>query len=395
MVSSAASIARTMSRDGLRRVKPYVHVFKAHAKRRWLGRRVAEVMAHEFPASATPGYLRDAMADGRILVNARPCAPGAVFRDGDVLEHRMTRTEPPVRAPLAREWILSLTDELLVINKPSTVPVHSAGRFHHNTVVAILADECEELRAAGPAGLFVVHRLDRETSGLLMLARSAGAARTLSARFRDGLITKRYVALVDGIFPEGVHVADAPLHREVRAGGGTIAVRPDGKPAVTEFLRLSADYGQNASLVLCSPRTGRTHQIRLHLQWLGHPIANDALYGGSRAAAGSHNLLFLKNGAPSLERERQDASAHADRAAAADGAGAGDGGEDGAGDEGADVLDGAAIFLHAIDYRLDAAGGAAGQADAWHHCAPLPPWAAHIDPHAIGGGYSPPSGGLR
>lgn len=391
-------IQRTISRDGVRRVKPYTHVFKAHAKRRWLGRAIAEVMACEFPAQATPSYLRGAMADGRILVNSRPCVPGAVFRDGDVLEHRMTRTEPPVRAPLAHEWIILLTNELLVINKPSTVPVHSAGRFQHNTVVAILADECEELRAAGREGLFIVHRLDRETSGLLILARTAQTARELAAHFRDGRISKRYLALVDGIFPEGVHIVDAPLHREVRAGVGTNTVSPAGKPAVTEFVRLSVDTGSNTSVVLCSPQQGRTHQIRLHLSWLGYPIANDALYGGSNCAAGSHNLLFASADAPSLERDRQQAGG-------GDGGGQSAGGGDGEGgreepavaegeEEGgaAELLESAMIFLHAIDYKLDGAGASAGEEGAaWHYCAPLPPWALHIAPEAIGGGYAPPA----
>ncbi|KAG8466364.1 hypothetical protein KFE25_002120 [Diacronema lutheri] len=365
-------VSAVRTADGVRRVHPYTKIFKAHAKRRWLGRRVAEVMASEFAANAKPGYLQRAMADGRILLNSKPCAPSAVFRDGDVIEHRMTRNEPAVRAPLASEWILLLTNELLIIDKPATVPVHAAGRFHHNTVVAILADECDALRPAGVAGLFVMHRLDRETSGLLMLGRSASTASRIGALFRDGHIRKRYVALVDGDFPPGVHVVDAPLQREVRAGAGTNAVHPDGKPAVTEFVRLSSDAAARTSLVLCSPRTGRTHQIRLHLQWMGHPIANDALYGGSRAPMGSHNLLFVRDDAPSAERDRQDA----------------DEGDGEAGDEAtaAADLESAMIFLHAVDYRHD--GGVEG---AWHYCAPLPPWAVHLTDGDIGGGYTSPS----
>ncbi|KAJ1621050.1 pseudouridine synthase [Pavlovales sp. CCMP2436] len=408
MVSRVA-VTAVRSADGLRRVLPYSHVFKTHAKRRWLGRRVLDVMACEFPSQATPTYLQGALAEGRILVNSQPCEQTTVFRESDVLEHHTLRSEPPVRAPPAGEWVLHLSPQLVVIDKPATVPVHAAGRFAHNTVVSILADECEPLRAAGLAGLFVIHRLDRETSGLLILGRTASAARQLSAQFRDSQVSKRYVALVDGEFPDGVHVVDAPLRREVLAGVGTNGVHPQGKAASTEFVRLSTDRAANTSIVLCSPRTGRTHQIRIHLQWLGHPISNDALYGGSRATAGSHNLLFAQPPSTSLSSKAPTpshlepmlgsgavAAADSEKAVAAGSRAAGSGAAAAAGsraavgqaeeegdEEGADELESASIFLHAVDYRLNT-----GAADAWHYCAPLPPWASELSPSMIGDGYS-------
>jgi RluA family pseudouridine synthase len=358
MVSAVTRI--TSAVGGVRRVKPYTHVFKSYAKKRWLGRRVVDVLAREFPAQMSASYLHEAMGASRLRINHLACKPTTVFQNGDLLEHEMVRTEPAVCAPPADQWIIFLTDELVVINKPATVPVHAAGRFHHNTVVSILADECEPLQPAGSDGLFVVHRLDRETSGLLILARTAPAARRVSEAFMAGMIQKRYVALVDGEFPAGVHVVDAALMQTVEGGVGTNTIRPDGKPAVTQFERLAYNRDERTSVVLCSPRTGRTHQIRVHLKWFGHPIANDALYGGSKAAAsGSHNLLYSEPTAlPAPADEDVEAS----------------------------ELESAAIFLHAVDYR--SAPGAAGKR--WHYCAPLPSWAASITPQMVGDGYVEP-----
>jgi RluA family pseudouridine synthase len=374
MVSRVTAIR---SADGVRRIKPYTYIFRAHAKRRWLGRRVVDVMACEFPAQVTPTYLQEAMAAGRLLVNSRPCEAGTVFRDGDFLEHNTLRSEPPVLAPPASEWILHLTSEVVVINKPATVPVHSAGRFHHNTVVSILADECEELQPAGPQGIYPIHRLDRETSGLLILGRNVSATRRLSMAFQEGYVSKRYVALVDGEFPTGVHVVDAPLHRAVHAGVGTNMVHPDGKPALTQIVRLSVDPTSKTSIVLCTPRTGRTHQIRLHLQWMGHAISNDALYGGSKATAASHNLLYASaSDAPAAAEPNADEEA--------DDSGGAPRGDDGSSPA---ELESAAIFLHAVDYRST---GPASE-ESWHYCAPLPPWAAGITAEMIGDAYAAPA----
>lgn len=395
----------TFRRGNVRHVRPYTYVFKAHAKRRWLGRRVLEVMAEEFSGHLTSDYLAAAARDGRVRINGTPCVPDATFRDGDVLEHETVRDEPPVIAPPATEWVLRITDELLVVNKPCTVPVHAAGRFRHNTVISILEEELGAMLLtaegaaarrgrASPSGLlFNVHRLDRETSGLLMLARSSETARRFADAFAAGRIRKRYLARVAGLFPPGVHVVNAALLRSVEAGVGRNCVHPEGKPAETGFERLAYEPRSDTSIVLCRPTTGRTHQIRLHLQWLGHPISDDPLYGGTRGEARSHNGLFAPRapaGAAPATAADVGGCTPPERAADASATHGPDGGsvrlDDADMSDAATSAAGARIFLHALDYRCD------DPPRPWHYCAPLPVWAKGvIRAESIGDGYDEPA----
>jgi len=128
----------------------------------------------------------------------------------------------------------------------------------------------------------VVHRLDRETSGCLVVAKKRSALRALHEKFREGVVEKNYLALVVGDWQLGERVIDAPLLVTHRQGGERhVIVSPEGKPAATR-VRLSRTYGK-FSLLQCSPLTGRTHQIRVHLQSAGFPIAGDDRYGDADA----------------------------------------------------------------------------------------------------------------
>jgi 23S rRNA pseudouridine955/2504/2580 synthase len=161
---------------------------------------------------------------------------------------------------------------LLVIDKPSGVAVHGGSGISHGVI--------ELLRAARPdlKDLSLVHRLDRETSGCLVIAKKRSALRALHEKFREGVVEKNYLALVVGDWQLGARVIDSPLLVTHRQGGERhVIVSPEGKPAVTR-VRLSRTYGK-FSLLQCSPLTGRTHQIRVHLRHAGFPIAGDDRYG--------------------------------------------------------------------------------------------------------------------
>ena len=142
----------------------------------------------------------------------------------------------------------------------------------------------ELLRAARPdlRELSLVHRLDRETSGCLVIAKKRSALRALHEKFREGVVEKNYLALVLGDWQLGEQLIDKPLLVTHRQGGERhVIVSHEGKPAQTR-VRLSRTYGA-FSLVQCSPLTGRTHQIRVHLQSVGFPIAGDDRYGDADA----------------------------------------------------------------------------------------------------------------
>ena len=171
-------------RDGRRHVVPYEHTYLSNAKGRWVGRRVLDVMLAEFPHICDEAYLTAAMGAGRLRRNGVAVGAQDVFARGDRLSHTVIRDEPSV--PHADVEVLHEDDGLLVINKPAGVPVHHAGRFRRNTLVEIL-----QLRHPPPGHLHVLHRLDRQTSGVLFLPKRPAEAAALSEAMRESRLRKR------------------------------------------------------------------------------------------------------------------------------------------------------------------------------------------------------------
>jgi 23S rRNA pseudouridine955/2504/2580 synthase len=164
----------------------------------------------------------------------------------------------------------------LVLNKPTGIAVHGGSGISHGVI--------ELLRYARPdlKELALVHRIDRETSGCLVMAKRRSALRELHERFRNGQVEKNYLALAVGDWQLGEQLIDAPLYVQNRRNGERhVVVRRDGKSAQTR-VSLSRTYGIY-SLLQCSPATGRTHQIRVHLDHVGYPIAGDERYGDDAA----------------------------------------------------------------------------------------------------------------
>lgn len=176
------------------------------------------------------------------------------------------------RAAAILDNVLYEDKRLLVIDKPAGIAVHGGSGISHGVI--------ELLRAARPdlRDLSLVHRLDRETSGCLVIAKKRSALRALHEKFREGVVEKNYLALVVGDWQFGEQLIDEPLLVTHRKGGERhVIVSPEGKVAQTRVC-LSRTYGK-FSLLQCSPLTGRTHQIRVHLQNAGFPIVGDDRYG--------------------------------------------------------------------------------------------------------------------
>ncbi|MCP5155172.1 MAG: RluA family pseudouridine synthase [Ectothiorhodospiraceae bacterium] len=167
--------------------------------------------------------------------------------------------------------VLYEDESVLVLDKPAGIPVHAGSGYDAGII--------EALRAARPEDrmLELAHRLDRDTSGCLLVARRRSAMTVLHAAFRDGVPDKRYWALVRGRWARPRRVR-AALRRDVLRGGERLVQTAiDGKPAATDFTPLAV--AERATLVEASPLTGRTHQIRVHAASVGHPIAGDEKYG--------------------------------------------------------------------------------------------------------------------
>lgn len=193
----------------------------------------------------------------------------------------------PERAPRAALELLHLDEQFVAVAKPARLPVHAHARFGAPDGDTVLA----RLAAQGFDGLFTVHRLDAATSGVLLFARSIEAARAVGQAFEVGRVSKRYVALVRGEFPEGTLVVDHPVPRD--EGGPRV-------PAETRFERIAVATVEASPLrerryswIVAEPRTGRFHQIRRHAKHVGHPLVGDVNYGRSEHNAFVRDLTGL------------------------------------------------------------------------------------------------------
>lgn len=217
---------------------------------------------------------------GEIRVNKKRVKPDSRLVAGDIIRIPPVRVPErgeaaPVGAGLAEhleQAILYESDSLLVINKPSGLAVHGGSGVSLGLI--------EALRQVRPDSRFLelVHRLDRDTSGCIMVAKKRSMLRFLHEALRQRRVQKIYQALVVGRWEKRQQVIDAPLLRfELKSGERMVKVHEDGKPSVTRFQVLRR-FQDRATLVEARPLTGRTHQIRVHTQFAGHPIVGDVKY---------------------------------------------------------------------------------------------------------------------
>lgn len=296
--------------NGLRKVPPYYHKYRTHVKERWFGRTVADVLTAELGQS--PVSVKSEIAAHRTYVAGNFGRKGGetavlgwsllqnrLLQNHDVLYTTSHVHEPSVPAP---SWLqkgplkypsqkkLSLlllheSDSVLVVDKPAGIPTHPTGNYRHNSVTEIIKHDLQ-LDDVWPC-----HRLDKGTSGVLILALNSTAnSKYLSIiNKKKHLTSKLYVARVTGRFPANPFTIRCPVF-SVNASGAYLPSNITNIPldSATLFERITYNEDLDQSVILCKPRSGRMHQIRIHLRNLGYPIANDGMYNPPLSDVASH-----------------------------------------------------------------------------------------------------------
>jgi 23S rRNA pseudouridine1911/1915/1917 synthase len=208
------------------------------------------------------------------LSNGRSPRPALLVRAGDSVH---IDRPAPIEPEVPRHFeILAQDEHFLAIDKPAGLPMHTTAKFWKNTLVALLRERypTEHLQ--------ICHRIDRETSGVLLIARTLPAASFLKRAFAQRHVKKTYLALVHGVPAEPSGTINAPMRLLDTRTHIKMGVEPDGLPAVTHYT-VRTNFAKHA-LVEAAPETGRQHQIRVHLAHIGHPIVGDKMYGASEQA---------------------------------------------------------------------------------------------------------------
>lgn len=213
------------------------------------------------------GYWASECSAGNILCDGLPLSSEAQVRSGMRLEHRLRGVcEPDVAHDV--KWLYE-DDAIVVLSKPAPLPVHPCGRFNRNSLTAWLN------QMYGQQKLRPAHRLDANTTGVIVFSRTKEVARKLQPQFETGEVLKSYLALVDGTPQQHEFSCTAPIGWLPGASGSRAVDPEDGLPAKTDFTVMEfGDY----SLIDCRPASGRTNQIRIHLAHLGFPIVGDQVY---------------------------------------------------------------------------------------------------------------------
>jgi len=247
------------------------------------GERLDKLLVAQLP-DYSRAQIQEMIGDGAVQVDGKSAKPGNKLKGGE----RIVVTLPPEPEFVIEPEDIELNivyedDDIAVINKPAGMVVHPGIGQEKGTLVAALLSRYPELvelqddpRAQGRMG--IVHRLDKDTSGLLVTARNLDSLEALMLQFQERTVEKIYLALLERPPKTTEGVIDAPIGRDLKQRK-RMGVRSDGKPAVTEFEVIDTNFRDGRTLVKIQILTGRTHQIRVHMGFIGCPVVGDTVYG--------------------------------------------------------------------------------------------------------------------
>jgi 23S rRNA pseudouridine1911/1915/1917 synthase len=256
------------------------------------GQRLDKYLAGEM-TDLSRSRIKELVQAGEVLVNGKKSKVSYKVQKGDLIQVTVLPLEPlKLEAENIQLDIVYEDEDIIVVNKPQGMVVHPAAGHPSHTLVNALLYHTRDL-ADSPEGFRpgIVHRIDKDTSGLLMVAKNAAARESLEKQLAAKSNKRQYLAIVHGNFAEEEGTIDAPIGRNPK-DRKQMAVVEKGKSAVTHFKVL--EQYQGYSLVECQLETGRTHQIRVHMAYIGHPLAGDPLYGPRKTLPGHGQFLHAK-----------------------------------------------------------------------------------------------------
>lgn len=249
--------------------------------------RADKVLADHLSGGHSRSSIARIVRNGRVLLKGRPISPSTILSPGDEIvilpETVNVANTPEIEGPSF--GIVFEDDDLIVVDKPTGIVVHPGAGRPTNTLMDILISTRPEMKGVGEPGRWgVVHRLDRDTSGVMVFAKTALAHAALSAQFKAHSIQRMYLALVRGNPGQDSGIVDAAIGRHVKDRKRISTTTGKARSAVTRWT-VKERFG-GLTLLEVYPETGRTHQIRVHLAHVGLPVAGDPVYGKIRGKGG-------------------------------------------------------------------------------------------------------------
>ena len=248
-------------------------------------KRLDVFLCEKIGESVTRSYIKTLNDDGKILVNKMQVKAGYKVKENDVIEVEITQREDTSILPENINLdILYEDDDIIIVNKPKGMVVHPANGNYTGTMVNALMYSHKD-RLSSINGMIrpgIVHRIDKDTSGILVVAKNDNAHKNLSSQFKVHSIKRVYIALVKGIIKEDEVTIDKPIGRSQKDRKKMAVTQKNSRNAVTHIRVLKRFYNSDVTLVEARLETGRTHQIRVHMAYIHHPLVGDTVYSSKK-----------------------------------------------------------------------------------------------------------------
>ena len=241
-----------------------------------------DVFLSEKIEDATRSYIKTLIDDGKITVNLAKVKAGYKLKIGDSIDVEIVEKKP--ENIVAEDIPLDIVyedEDIIIVNKPKGMVVHPANGNYTGTMVNSLMNSHKDNLSSinGVIRPGIVHRIDKDTSGILVVAKNDNAHKKLSEQFKVHSIKRKYIALVKGIIKEDKLTIDRPIGRSIKDRKKMAVTEKNSRRAITHISVLKRFYSSNVTLIEAELETGRTHQIRVHMAYLHHPLVGDEVYG--------------------------------------------------------------------------------------------------------------------